>query len=101
MGHDDTTPEELAYCRSGARKILNAFQSGIVDALNARDKLKEGLLSRDQLQQLIVEQKVPELTPAELSVLLKQADRGSKGYIAIDRFVQNLQELATETKGET
>lgn len=37
---------------------------------------------------------------AELSLLMKYADRGNKGYIAIDKFIEKLQELATETKGE-
>jgi Ca2+-binding EF-hand superfamily protein len=38
---------------------------------------------------------------AELSLLMKFADRGNKGYITIDKFIEKLQELSTETKGET
>ena len=37
---------------------------------------------------------------AEISLLMKYADRGNKGYIAIDKFIEKLQELATETKAE-
>jgi Ca2+-binding EF-hand superfamily protein len=58
------------------------------------------LISREHLYQLIAEHKVPELTPVELNVILKQADRGSKGYISVDRFIERLQEYVTETKGE-
>lgn len=38
---------------------------------------------------------------AELSLLMKYADRGSKGYVAIDKFIEKIQELSTETKVET
>ena len=38
---------------------------------------------------------------AELSLLVKFADRGNKGYIATERFIERLQELASETKAET
>jgi|LauGreDrversion4_2_1035121.scaffolds.fasta_scaffold517658_2 Ca2+-binding EF-hand superfamily protein len=38
---------------------------------------------------------------AELSLLMKYSDRGNKGYIAIDKFIEKLQELSTETKAET
>ena len=41
------------------------------------------------------------MTMAELSLLMKFSDRGSKGYIAIDKFIERLQELASETKSET
>ena len=37
---------------------------------------------------------------AELSLLMKFSDRGNKGYIAIDKFIERLQELSTETNGE-
>jgi len=84
---DDTTPEELNMCRSGARKILQSFQSTIVEALQAKDRLKEGIISREDLQKTLDEQKVPELSNAELSLLLKMGDRGSKGYVSTDRFV--------------
>lgn len=92
---NDTSPEELALCRSGARKILNTFQASIVEVLNQHDKYQEGLISREKLEKAIENQKVADLNPAELNLLMKYSDRGSKGYIAIDRFIERLQELAT------
>ena len=55
-------------------------------------------MSRQDLQKVIEAQKVHDLTMAELSLLMKHADRGNKGYVAIDKFIEKLQELATETK---
>jgi hypothetical protein len=98
---DDITPEELALVRSAARKILQSFQASLSEALESRDRLKEGLVSREDVQKIIEEQKVPELQMVELSLLMKSADRGNKGYIVIDKFIEKLQELATETKQET
>ena len=43
---------------------------------------------------------MPELTPAELILLLKLADKGNKGYIATGNFIEKLQELVTETKSD-
>jgi Ca2+-binding EF-hand superfamily protein len=57
-------------------------------------------VAREELQKVIEGQKVAELNMAEVSLLMKYADRGNKGYIAIDKFIEKLQELATETKGE-
>jgi Ca2+-binding EF-hand superfamily protein len=56
------------------------------------------LISREDLQKIIESQRVPELSMAELSLIMKYADRGNKGYVATDKFIENLQELATETK---
>jgi len=58
------------------------------------------LVSREDVQKIIEEQKVPELQMVELSLLMKQADRGNKGYIVIEKFIERLQELASETKQE-
>jgi len=41
---------------------------------------------------------VSELTPAELNILMKNVDKGSKGYIAIQAFVSKLTEYASESK---
>jgi hypothetical protein len=41
---------------------------------------------------------VPDLTPAELQLILKVSDRGSKGYLATGTFIDRLQDFATETK---
>ena len=87
-------------CRSAARKILQSFQSTIVDAVQAKDRHKEGIVSREAVQKLIEQQKVPELTQGEILVLMKMADRTHKGYVATDRFIELLQELVSETKGE-
>ena len=67
-GGEDISPEELGMCRSGARKILQAYSAtsgGIYEALNARDKMGEGLISREDLQRMLEEQKIPDLTGAE------------------------------------
>lgn len=71
-----------------------------MDAIQAKDKHREGLVSREAVQKLIEGQKVPELSQAELMILMKMADRTHKGYLATDRFVELLQELVSETKGE-
>lgn len=72
--------------------------ASLPDQLNQRDKYNEGIISREEVHKCIEEQKIPELTGAELNILMKHADRGSKGYIAIVNFIEKLQELATETK---
>jgi Ca2+-binding EF-hand superfamily protein len=97
---ESTSPEELAYCRSAARKIVKSMQASIIEAIQARDRLKEGLISREDLSQVIQGQKIHDLELIELSLLLKRADRGNKGYIAVDRFIEMLQELVSETKGD-
>jgi Ca2+-binding EF-hand superfamily protein len=90
MREDDTTPEEIAICRSGARKILQSFAATLSDALESKDRFKEGLISRDDVQRIIEEQKISDLQPVEVNLLMKLADRGSKGYIVIDRFIDRL-----------
>lgn len=39
-----------------------------------------------------------DLEQIELSLLLKRADKGNRGYISIDKFIEMLQELVTETR---
>ena len=60
------------------------------DALESKDRFKEGLISRDDVQRIIEEQKINDLQPVEVNLLMKLADRGSKGYIVIDRFIERL-----------
>ena len=91
----------MNHCRNAARKILQSFQSSIIDALHAKDRLNEGLISREDLQRTIESQKVHDLMPGELILLMKYSDRGNKGYIATEKFIERLQNLVTETKGET
>jgi hypothetical protein len=43
---------------------------------------------------------VPELTQPEMILLLKHADRGNKGYVCPEKFIERLQEFVVETKGE-
>jgi len=74
------------------------MQGTIIDAVQSRDRLKEGLISRDDLQQAIASQKIVDLEQIELSLLLKRADKGNRGYISIDKFIEMLQELVTETR---
>jgi Ca2+-binding EF-hand superfamily protein len=97
---DDISPEELNLCRSGARKIIQAYQGEIIEAVNSCDKLNEGLVSREDLLKTIESRRVPDLTPAELQILLKACDRGSKGYLSSDKFVEKLKELVSESKDE-
>lgn len=42
-----------------------------------------------------------ELSNAEANILMKYADRTTKGYLSIANFLEKLLELATETKSET
>ncbi len=90
MREDDATPEEIAICRTGARKILQSFSSTLSDALESKDRFKEGLISRDDVAKIVEEQKISDLQPVEINLLLKMADRGSKGYIVIDKFIDRL-----------
>lgn len=45
--------------------------------------------------------KITELSAAELNLLLRYADKTSKGFVAIGNFIDKLQELAVETKIDT
>ena len=49
---------------------------------------------------MVLDQKVPDLGHDELSLLLKYADKTNKGYVATEKFIEKLQVLATETKGD-
>lgn len=55
MREDDATQEEIALCRTGARKILQSFSSTLSDALESKDRFKEGLISRDDVAKIIEE----------------------------------------------
>lgn len=55
MREDDATPEEIAICRTGARKILQSFSSTLTDALESKDRFKEGLISRDDVAKIVEE----------------------------------------------
>jgi len=50
---------------------------------------------------VLEELKVKDLTSGEVQLLLKFMDKGHKGYIAIQHFLDKLQELAAETKADT
>ena len=50
------------------------------------------------MQRCIEEQKIQEMEVSELRLLMKYADKGSKGFISIANFIEKLQELAMETK---
>lgn len=63
-----------------------------------RDHHNEGIIPREDVYKMIEETKVPELSIAELNILMKFADRGNKGFICVEKFVEKLHELATETK---
>ncbi len=69
--------------------------------MNQKDKNSEGILSREELQSIIAEAKITDLSNAELNILMKYSDRTTKGYISITNFLDKLLELATETKQET
>ena len=69
--------------------------------MNKRDIHNEGLIGREDLQRVLEEQKVKELSVGELNLLLKFADKGHKGYICITNLLDKLQELAVETKSDT
>ena len=101
---EETSQEEMAIVRTGARKIMAHFaqpnQKSLQELLNQRDKLNEGILSREDIQNIVAEAKVAELSNAELNIVLKHADRSSRGYICVSTFLARLLELTTETKQE-
>lgn len=94
----ESSNEEMNMCRQGSRKILSAMQGNLLDLLSKRDIYHEGIIGREDLQNIIREQKIPELTQGEMALLLKQTDRGHKGYVSISHFVEKLHELSAETK---
>ena len=69
---------------------MQSFQSNIIDALHSKDRLNEGLISREDLQKTIENQKINDLMAGELILLMKYSDRGNKGYIAVDKFIERL-----------
>ena len=79
----ETTSEELNIIKSGARKILSACQNNLYDYLIAKDKHNEGIISSEEVMRTIEEQKVPELKPSELNLLVKYCDKGNKGFISV------------------
>lgn len=68
--------------------------------MTQKDKHNEGIISREDLFSIILESKIPELTNAEANILMRYADKTTKGYLAIANFMEKLVELATETKQE-
>jgi Ca2+-binding EF-hand superfamily protein len=69
--------------------------------MNQKDKYQEGILSREDIYNIISEAKVSELSNAEINILMKHSDRTTKGYVSINNFLEKLLELTTETKLET
>ena len=98
---EETSIEEINICRMAARKILSSCQNNLPELLSKKDIYNEGVISREDVQKVLEEQKVQDLSIGELNLILKFGDKGHKGYIAIQNFIDKLQELAVETKVDT
>lgn len=89
---------ELEKCRSGARKILRSFDKKLREKLDDRDRDNEGMIPKEAIEKMIVDERVNDLHADELHSLMKYLDPGFKGYIVTEKFVEKLQDLQTETK---
>jgi len=97
----ETSIEELNICKGAARKILSAAQNNLPELLSKKDLNNEGIISREDIQRTLEEVKVKDLSGGELHLILKFMDKGHKGYICIQFFLEKLQELASESKSDT
>lgn len=98
---EGTSLEELNVCRVAARKILSACQNNLPELLTKVDIHNEGIIGREDIIKVLEEQKVKDLSMGELNLVLKFADKGHKGYICTQFFLDKLQELAVESKADT
>lgn len=72
----------------------------LIDVIGKLDHIEDGILLRSELQQTLLDSKVPDLTSDEVTNLLGLQDRGQRGYVSMTKFIDNLYEYATETESD-
>lgn len=68
--------------------------------LNQRDKFNEGLITREEVEEIIKEARVADLSMGELKTLMINMDRNNRGYVNTQTFLDRLIEYTQETKQE-
>ena len=68
--------EDEARSKITCRKILSKLHQNLIDVLGKLDHINDGILLRSELQQSLLDSKVPDLTNDEVSNLLGLQDRG-------------------------
>jgi Ca2+-binding EF-hand superfamily protein len=56
------------------------------------------MISREDVIGVFTGLNIKDLSKAELKMLMKHLDKGSRGYVSLNNVCEKLQELATETK---
>jgi Ca2+-binding EF-hand superfamily protein len=90
----------IQVSKRASRKILSQCHNTIVELIGKLDRLEEGILNKEELKQALVEQKINELDAEELNTLLKYCDKGLKGYVSANRFIDKLYALAGESEAD-
>ena len=92
--------KEIQACKKAARKILSKCQNNIADTIGKLDHLEEGIVVRDEVRKALEAHKIPQLEPEELQLFFKCCDRGNKGYLSTNKFIDKLHSLAAESEVE-
>ena len=83
-----------------ARKILAQCHNNIVEIVGRLDHLEEGIVNTSDLKHALEGQKINDVGADELDALLKGCDRGQKGYISTNKFIDTLYSMGAETESE-
>jgi len=75
-GPGGLSPEQEAQSKITSRKILAKLHSNLVEIVCKLDHLEEGIVNKAELNQTLLDSKVPDLAPEELNNLLKSQDKG-------------------------
>jgi len=92
--------DALAASRMTARKILAQCHNNIVEIVGRLDHLEEGIVNTSDLKHALEGQKINDVGADELDALLKGCDRGQKGYISTNKFIDTLYSMGAETESE-
>ena len=92
-----TSNVELEAVRATARKMLNG-KVNVLELVRSKDKSGDGILSRDELSQVLNSQSFGGTTSEDVQRVVTWADAPNRGWIAIDRFCARLQELSSVSK---
>ena len=94
------TPDMILLTKRASRNILAQCHNNIVETVGKLDHLEEGIVNKEELRQALDEQKIKDLTREELNALLKCCDKGLKGYISTNKFIDKLYSVAVETESD-
>mmetsp|Transcript_24353 Transcript_24353/g.37701 ORF Transcript_24353/g.37701 Transcript_24353/m.37701 type:complete len:244 (+) Transcript_24353:6236-6967(+) len=95
FGHED-----LKICKKAARKILSSCQNNLVDMVGKLDHLEEGIVVRDEIKQAIEQHKIAGLERDELALFFKFCDKGYKGFLSSNKFVDKIHSMSAESEAE-